>query len=130
MNNYGNAQRRYGAEAPALYEKATRKVCMDVQPCQYTDHEGGTVDGYSWIEMYLGEGSMDYGAVKSKLIEYAYPQKDEFGMLMNAVAVLIAQLPEEASEHEDIAKFNRMNHWRDICAETAKAVCRQIGTIV
>lgn len=132
MKIYGNTQRRYGTERPQTFDRATRKVCVDIQTCEYEEPsqeaDGGTetVQGYSWIEVYLGSGGMDYPSVKSKLIEAAYPPKDEFGFLMNAVSALV----NGDTESEDLEKFKDMDTWRSLCAKTAKEVCREVGTVV
>lgn len=133
MTNYGTTQRRYGTERPQAFDRATRKVCMDIEACEYTEQnsesgEQETVSGYSWVEVYLGQGGMDYPTVKSKLIEAAYAPKDEFGHLMNAVAALIETLAPD-SDDEDIKKFRELDAWRAKCASTARAICKELGTL-
>lgn len=129
MKTYGMTQRRYGKEKPQAYDRRERLARLDIQECEYTDTEGeeqATVSGYSWIEVNLGNGSKDYGSVKSALIEAAYAPKDEFGFLMNAVGSLI----DGDTDSDDIEKFKDMNEWRKICAEAAKALCKEYGTII
>lgn len=147
MKNYGNTQRRYGTEMPRTFDRETLKVCLDIQSEELgmlnvdlegesanetdtneTDTQQSTVNtqpGYSWIEVYLGEGGLDYPTVKSKLIEAAYAPKDEFGHLMNAMSALI----NGDTTSEDIEAFKTLDTWRSICAKTAKEVCREVGTI-
>lgn len=142
MKNYGNTQRRYGTEMPRTFDRETLKVCLDIQSeelgapnvdlegesANETDTQQSTLNtqpGYSWIEVYLGEGGLDYPTVKSKLIEAAYAPKDEFGHLMNAVSALI----NGDTTSEDIEAFKTLDTWRAICAKTAKEICQEVGTI-
>lgn len=70
-------------------------------------------------------GYIDYGHIKSQIIEYVYPQKDELALLNNAVAALLKEragitAEQDESIEEDIQAFMEFNEWRDIAAQAAR----------
>lgn len=105
---------------PQVYNKETRIVCLDIRAEKQKDMDGNEVDGYSYIPVEI-DRQMDYGHVKSQLIEAGFAQKDEFGLLMNAVEALI----EGDMTHEDIVAFREFCAYRKMCAEAAKAVMQE-----
>ena len=82
--NTGNLQRRCQENKPAVYDKETRIVCLDIKAEAQTNEDGHEVAGYSFIPVEI-DRQIDYGHIKSQLIEAGFAQKDEFGLLMNAV---------------------------------------------
>lgn len=130
----GNLQRRWQEELPQVYDKETRIVCLDiVRESQYEEVDGEQVkkDGYSFIPVEI-DAQIDYGHIKSQLIEAGFAQKDEFGKLMNCVDDILTAASEasswakfkEALDTEHIADFNDFMTFRAMCAEAAKEVMR------
>jgi len=123
--NIGNMQRRWAEEKPAIYDKATRVVCLDLTKESRTETDGEAetmTEGWSYIPVEI-DGQFDYGHIKSQLIEAGFAQKDEFGLLMNAVECLI----DGDADHEDIKAFKDFCDFRRMCAEAAKTVMENYG---
>ena len=137
MNNIGTLQRRWSEQEPKTYDKETRIVCLDIQPEKDTrmggsGEESELVDGYSYIPIQI-DRHIDYGHVKSQLIEAGFAQKDEFGLLMNAVSSIISGLEVIAEDNpdvsdilagEDILAFVDFCEYRKMCADAAKVVMK------
>lgn len=127
--NTGKLQRRWAEEMPQVYNKETRIVCLDIKAEKHINEEGSEVDGYSFIQVEI-DRQMDYGHIKSQLIESGFAQKDEFGLLMNAVDGIINAVEcadswksfKTAIDTEDIKAFGEFCQFRAMCAETAKIV--------
>lgn len=115
--NTGKLQRRWAEDMPQVYDKETRIVCLDIKAEKSVDMDGNEVDGYSYLPVEI-DRQIDYGHVKSQLIEAGFAQKDEFGLLMNAVDAIV----NGDMEHEDIVAFREFCEYRAMCAEAAKAV--------
>lgn len=137
MNKIGTLQRRWSEQEPKTYDKETRIVCLDIQPEKGTKMGGSgedsePVDGYSYIPIQI-DRHIDYGHVKSQLIEAGFAQKDEFGLLMNAVSSIIGGLEVIAEDNsdvrdilagEDILAFVDFCEYRKMCADAAKVVMK------
>ena len=137
MKNIGTLQRRWSEQEPKTYDKETRIVCLDIQPEKDTrmggsGEESELVDGYSYIPIQI-DRHIDYGHVKSQLIEAGFAQKDEFGLLMNAVSSIISGLEVIAEDNpdvrdilagEDILAFVDFCEYRKMCADAAKVVMK------
>ena len=137
MNKIGTLQRRWSEQEPKTYDKETRIVCLDIQPEKGTrmggsGEESEPVDGYSYIPIQI-DRHIDYGHVKSQLIEAGFAQKDEFGLLMNAVSSIISGLEVIAEGNpdvrdilagEDILAFVDFCEYRKMCADAAKVVMK------
>ena len=137
MNKIGTLQRRWSEQEPKTYDKETRIVCLDIQPEKGTKMVGSgkdseVVDGYSYIPIQI-DRHIDYGHVKSQLIEAGFAQKDEFGLLMNAVSSIIGGLEAIAEDNpdvreilagEDILAFVDFCEYRKMCADAAKVVMK------
>lgn len=137
MNKIGTLQRRWSEQEPKTYDKETRIVCLDIQPEKGTKMVGSgedseLVDGYSYIPIQI-DRHIDYGHVKSQLIEAGFAQKDEFGLLMNAVSSIISGLEVIAEDNpdvsdilagEDILAFVDFCEYRKMCADAAKVVMK------
>lgn len=138
----GNLQERWTEEEPLLFDKKTRTVNLFIAECSREQPADGdndnnndsdnaevvTVHGYSFFPVQI-DSIIDYGHIKSQLIEAAYAQKDEFGLVMNAVAGVLEALRKgskaemnEALSTEDIQRFSEFVEYRNVCAEAAKAV--------
>ena len=127
--NVGKLQRRWAEDMPQVYNKETRIVCLDIRAEKQKDMDGNEVDGYSYLP---GESDrqIDYGHIKSQLIESGFAQKDEFGLLMNAVDGIIKAAGEAdtwkafktAIDTADIKAFTEFCEFRAMCAEAAKVV--------
>lgn len=132
---FGNLQRRWQEERPQVYNKETRIVCLDIVSETQSVTEGEeTVDkqGFSFIPIEI-DTQFDYGHVKSQLIEAGFAQKDEFGLLMNAVESIIDAIADNgtiasirgALSTEDIEAFKEFCQFRSMCAEAAHVVMSQ-----
>ena len=130
----GNLQRRWQEHEPQVYNKETRIVCLDIVKENQTVTEGEesvVKEGFSFIPVEI-DTQIDYGHIKSQLIEAGFAQKDEFGLLMNAVdKILIAIMCnssistiKEALNTEDVNAFTEFCEFRKMCAEAAKEVMK------
>ena len=130
----GTLQRRWSEQKPDIYDKERNLVRLDIQKEQGSrgiGEEAEKVDGYSYFEIEI-DRNLDYGHVKSQLIEAGFAQKDEFGLLMNTMIAVIDgldsigdEVPEirEVLSHEDILTFVDFCEYRKMCADAAKVVC-------
>ena len=132
---YGNLQRRWQEEKPALFDKETRIVCLDIKKEVKTiivDEDVEEKEGYSFIPVEI-DTNIDYGHIKSQLIESGFAQKDEFGLLMNAVDSIIKSaksadtweaFKEGLAGENDVQTFIDFCEFRNMCAESAKEVMK------
>ena len=131
---FGNLQRRWQENEPQVYDKETRIVCLDIRKENQTITEGEETvvkEGFSFIPVEI-DTQIDYGHIKSQLIEAGFAQKDEFGLLMNAVdKILIAIIGnssistiKEALNTEDVNAFVDFCEFRNMCADAAKEVMK------
>ena len=131
---FGNLQRRWQENEPQVYNKETRIVCLDIRKENQTITEGEesvVKEGFSFIPVEI-DSQIDYGHIKSQLIEAGFAQKDEFGLLMNAVdKILIAIMGnssistiKEALNTEDVNAFVEFCEFRKMCADAAKEVMK------
>ena len=131
----GNLQRRWQEEKPALFDKETRIVCLDIRKESQTITEGEesvVKEGFSFIPVEI-DSQIDYGHIKSQLIEAGFAQKDEFGFLMNAVDSIIKSaksadtwkaFKDGLSGDNDAQTFIEFCEFRNMCAEAAKEVMK------
>lgn len=131
----GNLQRRWQEEKPALFDKETRIVYLDIRKENQTITEGEesvVKDGFSFIPVEI-DTQIDYGHIKSQLIEAGFAQKDEFGLLMNAVDSIIKSAKSadtwEAFKDclagdNDAQTFIEFCEFRNMCADAAKEVMK------
>ena len=128
----GNLQRRWQENKPAVYDKETRIVCLDIKAEAQTNEDSHDVAGYSFIPVEI-DRQIDYGHIKSQLIEEGFAQKDEFGLLMNAVNGILTAVSSSDSwkdfkqnlDTEDVNAFVEFCEFRKICADAAKEVMNQ-----
>ena len=132
---FGNLQRRWQEEKPALFDKETRIVCLDIKKESQTITEGEETEvkeGFSFIPVEI-DSQIDYGHIKSQLIEAGFAQKDEFGLLMNAVDSIIKSaksadtwkaFKEGLDGDNDTQTFVEFCEFRKMCAEAAKEVMK------
>ena len=129
---FGNLQRRWQETKPQVYNKETRIVCLDIRKESQTITEGEETEvkeGYSYIPVEI-DSQIDYGHIKSQLIEAGFAQKDEFGLLMNAVDDILKAIADnstissikEALNTEDVNAFVEFCEFRKMCADAAKEV--------
>ncbi len=130
--NFGKLQQRFFTEKPKVYDKETRTAYLNIKEGEQTNSNGDgkseKVKGFTAYPVEL-DGLMDYGHVKSQLIEAAYPPKDEFGFAMNAIEVLfgISINVDDKSDYADvIAETNDFLEYRKLCAEAAKEIVNSI----
>lgn len=127
--NTGHLQRRFSTNRPEVFDKETRIVCLDIQEAVENDENGQEQQGFSFIPVEI-DHQMDYGHIKSQLIEAGFAQKDEFGLLMNAVNNLVTAIGasdswsefKTAASTEDIQAFKDFCEFREMCANAAKKV--------
>ena len=131
---YGNLQRRWQETKPEVYNKETRVVCLDIMKDNHTVTDGEETEvkeGYSYIPVEI-DSQIDYGHIKSQLIEAGFAQKDEFGLLMNAVDDILKAIADnstissikEALNTEDVNAFVEFCEFRKMCADAAKEVLK------
>ena len=132
---FGNLHRRWQEQKPQVYDKETRIGCLDIRKENQTITEGEETvvkEGFSFIPVEI-DSQIDYGHIKSQLIEAGFAQKDEFGLLMNAVnKILIAIIgtdtwkafKEGLAGENDAQTFIEFCEFRSMCAEAAKEVMK------
>ena len=131
---FGNLQRRWQETKPEVYNKETRIVCLDIVKENQTITEGEesvVKDGFSFIPVEI-DSQIDYGHIKSQLIEAGFAQKDEFGLLMNAVNGILTAVRSSDSwkdfkqniDTEDVNAFVEFCEFRKMCADAAKEVLK------
>lgn len=131
---FGNLQRRWQENKPEVYNKETRIVCLDIVEENHTITEGEETvvkEGFSFIPVEI-DSQIDYGHIKSQLIEAGFAQKDEFGLLMNAVDDILKAITDnstissikEALNTDDVNVFVEFCEFRKMCAEAAKEVMK------
>ena len=128
----GNLHRRWQEDKPQVYDKETRIVCLDIVEENQTITEGEETvvkEGFSFIPVEI-DSQIDYGHIKSQLIEAGFAQKDEFGLLMNAVDDILKAITnnstissiKEALNTDDVNVFVEFCEFRKMCADAAKEV--------
>lgn len=131
---FGNLQRRWQEDKPEVYNKETRIVCLDIRKENQTITEGEETvvkEGFSFIPVEI-DSQIDYGHIKSQLIEAGFAQKDEFGLLMNAVDDILKAITnnstissiKEALNTDDVNVFVEFCEFRKMCADAAKEVMK------
>ena len=132
---FGNLQRRWQENEPEVYNKETRIVCLDIRKENQTITEGEETEvkeGYSYIPVEI-DSQIDYGHIKSQLIEAGFAQKDEFGLLMNAVDSIIKSaksadtwkaFKDGLASENDAQTFIEFCEFRSMCADAAKEVMK------
>lgn len=127
---YGNLRRTFFTTLSAVYDRTTRMAYIDIQPdtqlpMANTESENeDPVKGFSGFAVQT-DGVIDYGHLKSLLIEAAYPQKDEHAIAINTIAALLHKVEgKELTEAEkaDLATFDELEEYRALCAECARNV--------
>lgn len=127
---YGNLRRTFFTTLPAVYDRTTRMAYIDLQPdtqLPMANTEGESEDpikGYSGFAVQT-DGVIDYGHLKSLLIEAAYPQKDEHAIAINTIAALLHKVEgKELTEAEkaDLDTFAQLEEFRTLCASCARNV--------
>ena len=132
---FGNLQRRWQETKPEVYDKETRIVCLDIVEENQTITEGEETvvkEGFSFIPVEI-DSQIDYGHIKSQLIEAGFAQKDEFGLLMNAVDSIInasksadtwKAFKDGLDGDNDAQTFVEFCEFRKMCADAAKEVMK------
>ena len=131
---FGNLHRRWQEAKPEVYNKETRIVCLDIVEENQTITEGEETvvkEGFSFIPVEI-DSQIDYGHIKSQLIEAGFAQKDEFGLLMNAVDDILKAITnnstissiKEALNTDDVNVFVEFCEFRKMCADAAKEVMK------
>ena len=132
---FGNLQRRWQEQKPQVYDKETRIVCLDIVEENQTITEGEETEvkeGYSYIPVEI-DTQIDYGHIKSQLIEAGFAQKDEFGLLMNAVDSIIKSaksadtwkaFKDGLASENDAQTCIEFCEFRSMCADAAKEVMK------
>ena len=132
---FGNLQRRWQENKPQVYDKETRIVCLDIRKENHTITEGEesvVKEVFSFIPVEI-DSQIDYGHITSQLIEAGFAQKDEFGLLMNAVDSIIKSaksadtwkaFKDGLASENDAQTFIEFCEFRSMCAEAAKEVMK------
>ena len=132
--NTGTLQRHWSVQKPQVFDRKNRLVRMDIisqkgKPDGSEDAE--ELDGWSYVEVQI-DRLMEYGHIKSQLIEAGFAQKDEFGLLMNAVGDIIDAAMDadswesfrDALSTDDIQQMRDFTAYRAMCAQAAKDVLK------
>ena len=110
-------------------------MCLDIKKEVKTiivDEETEEEEGYSFIPVEI-DTNIDYGHIKSQLIESGFAQKDEFGILMNAVDSIIKSaksadtweaFKDGLAGEKDAQTFIEFCEFRNMCADAAKEVMK------
>ena len=130
--NTGKLQRRWSEEKPEVYNKDERKVCLDIHPETGTNADGKVVNGFSYVMVEI-DGQIDYGHIKSQLIESGFAQKDEFGLIMNAANDILNAMSvsntfaefKAALDTADVKAFADFCAFRTYCGEVSKQIIKQ-----
>ena len=133
----GKLQRRWASERPVLFDKKTRTVNLLIEEESITKQAEGegekaeNLSGYGYYPVQI-DCTMDYGHIKSQLIEAAYAPKDEFGLVMNAVDGILNALSKSTIEEihsalseTDVVDFKAFCAYRAVCADAAKLVMEE-----
>lgn len=135
-HQYGNIRRVFMTEKPTVYDRETRIAYMDFVPDTQsqtsTDNgesakgkdEPNVIEGFSGFVVQT-DGIIDYGHLKSLLIEAGYPQKEEHAISINTISALMAKINgKELSDDakNDIATFEEFDEYRGLCANCARAI--------
>lgn len=133
-HQYGNIRRVFMTEKPIVYDRETRIAYMDFVPDTQTSADNSesakgkngsnVVEGFSGFVVQT-DGIIDYGHLKSLLIEAGYPQKEEHAISINTLSALMSKVNgKELSEDamNDIATFEEFDEYRTLCANCAKAI--------
>ena len=121
-------------EKPMVYDRETRIAYMDFVPDTQKSadnsesvkgkNESNVVEGFSGFVVQT-DGIIDYGHLKSVLIEAGYPQKDEHAISINTLSALMTKIKgNELSEDakNDIATFEEFDEYRCLCANCARTI--------
>lgn len=132
--NYGNIRRVFMTEKPAVFDRKTRIAYMDFtedmsveqnsNESTTSDTKPKTIQGFSGFAIQT-DGIMDYGHLKSQLVEAAYPQKEEHALAFNTIDALIKEVEGEEltdDEAQDLAKYKDFSEYRALCANCAHEI--------
>lgn len=130
MKKYGRLNPVQCDRMPIAYDKKNRIVNFGFVEKQVEDSETETAktvyEGYS-VQI---DGILDYGHIKSQLVEAAYGQKDEFAFVINAADSLLQAIREsdtwrafkDSLSTDDVVAFDEFNEYRALCSVAAHAV--------
>lgn len=130
--NTGKLQRKFYTAEPAVYDKESRVVSLDIQPDSRKSQDSEEDEqGFSCVQIQI-DSLIDYGHIKSQLIEAAFAPKEEFAMVINATDAIISAAAEADSwksfktalDNESVAAFGEFNEYRSACAAAAKEVIK------
>lgn len=121
MKTYERIKTSEYSQMPSLYDAVGKVIRFGFTQETKQDEDGNNVQVYRGYNIPL-TGHMDYGHIKSQIIEHVYAQKEEFAIVNNAVSALIKERAgiSDPSIEEDINKFIEFEEWRTMAAEAAK----------
>ena len=107
-------------QIPSLYDTVGKVIRFGFTERIKQDEDGVDKVVYMGYNIPL-TGHIDYGHIKSQIIEYVYPPKEEFAILNNAVAALLKERAgiTDPSIEEDITAFMEFEEWREMAADAA-----------
>lgn len=127
-------QRKWQEQKPAVYDKKTRIVALDIVKESKTekvdDGKELVTEGWSYYPVQI-DSIIDYAHIKSQLIEAGYAPKDEFAEVINAMSsvLLVVGTSDDIEEvknaleaNEDVQSFVTFCEYRYMCAKAAKDV--------
>lgn len=121
MKRYEQFKTSEYAQVPELYDSVGKVVRFGFTQEMKKDEDGNDVQVYRGYNIPL-TGHMDYGHVKSQIIEHVYPPKEEFAIVNNTVSALIRERAgvSDPSIEEDINAFVEFEEWRTMASEAAR----------
>jgi hypothetical protein len=106
---------------PDLYDTVGKVIRFGYTEVTRVNDEGKKEKVFRGYNIPLS-GLIDYGHIKSQIVEHVYPQKEEFALLNNAVAALLKERTsiKDDSIEKDIQAFMDFEEWRAMAAAAAK----------
>ena len=113
---------------PSLYDTVGKVIRFGYTQETKKDEDDNDVEVYVGYNIPLS-GHMDYGHIKSQIVEHVYAPKEEFAILSNAVSALIkerAGVTDDPAIDEDIAAFIEFDEWREMAGDAAQQLINSI----
>jgi hypothetical protein len=113
-------------QIPDMFDGIGRVIRFGYTPALKVSEEGEEVEMFVGYNIQISD-NMDYGHVKSQIIEEVYPPKDEIALLNNAVSALLKERAgvTDSSIEEDIQAFKDFEEWRQIAGDAAKLLMKK-----
>ena len=104
---------------PEIYDTVGKVIRFGYTEETKQNEEGEDETVYVGYNIPL-TGHIDYGHIKSQIIDHVYAQKDVFAIINNALAELMIERAGGEADETHIAEFAELEEWRAIAAGAAK----------